>query len=403
MTLSSSSKLRFAVFPSLIFAILALSAASARAQATADEDRETCKKNLLTIYKAIKAYRADKKDLPPYLSELIPKYLKDPNTLVCPSVKRTGNVVNYGISDPKVSTSYIFEFSETSIPEGQQGGLNHTMKEWKRRQMGLVGSRIPMVRCHHHTPVLNLSFDGKIYESASTWEAELQDEIDPADLTPAKLFASESALEAKLRAKTEIPARDPKTPPNLIDLSKFYNAALTEGWHRTGPNEPIANDLSALPQGVQKLADVNFDIRGVIQFSSQKLYSPRFPLAAKGIKVDRKAKKLHFLHGTGWSAPDGTPVATAVIHMSGGKTHEFTFNYGDHLLDWVAWEPQPKDRETSMVAWTGKSPATGGQMTLHLFKSQWVNPEANETITSIDYIASNLDPAPFLIAITAEQ
>jgi len=403
MTACLLSKPRLAVFSSLIFSVAALSARSAFAQSNGDEDRETCKKNLTTIFKAMKAYRADRKDLPPYLSDLIPRYIKDPNTLVCPTVKRTGNVVNYGITDPKISTAYIFEFSESPLPEGQQGGFNHTMKEWKRRQMGLVGSKIPMVRCHHHNPVLNLSFDGKIYESASTWEAELQDEIDPAELTAAKLFASESALEAKLRSKTDIPPRDPKTPPNLIDLSRFYNAALTEGWHRTGPNEPIANDLSNLPQGVQKIADTDFDIRGVIQLSSQKLYSPRFPLAASDIKVDCKANKLYFLHATGWSAPDGTPVVTAIIRFSNGKTHEFVFNYGEHLVDWVAWQPQPKDRETSVVAWSGKSPATGGQTTLHLFKSQWINPEPTETIASIDYVATNLDPAPFLIAITAQQ
>ena len=210
-------------------------------------------------------------------------------------------------------------------------------------------------------------------------------------------------LEANLRPKWEIPPRDPKTPANLLDLSRFYNAALTEGWHRTGPNEPIANDLSQLPSGIQKVADVEFDVRGVIQFSSQKLVSTRFPLAAKEIKVDRKARRLHFLHATGWSAPDGTPVATAIIHFANGKTQEFSFNYGDHLVDWITWEPQLKDRENSLVAWTGKSPATGGQTTLHLFKSQWVNPDPSEVISSVDYVASNLDPAPFLIAITAEQ
>ncbi len=401
MTASLLFKSRFALFSSLIFSMVALSGRSVRAQSTADDDRETCKKNLTAINKAIKAYRADKKDLPPYLSDLVPKYLKDPNILTCPAVKRTGNVVNYGITDPKISTSYIYEFSEAPIPDGHEGGFNHTMKEWKRRQMGLIGSRIPMVRCHHHSPVLNLSFDGKISEGKSTWEEELED-IDPADLTPAKLFASESALEAKIRAKSEIPPRDPKTPANLLDLSRFYNSALTEGWHRTGPNEPIANDLSQLPQGVQKLADVDFDLRGVIQFASPKLYSPRFLAAAKDIKVDRKARKLHFLHATGWSAPDGTPVATAVIHFANGKKQEFTFNYGDHLIDWVAWEPQPKDHDNSVVAWTGKSPATGGQTTLHLFKTQWINPDPTQTIASVDYIASNNDPAPFLIAITAE-
>jgi len=91
-------------------------------------------------------------------------------------------------------------------------------------------------------------------------------------------------------------------------------------------------------------------------------------------------------------------------HSHGQRhTHEFTFLYGDHLLDWVAWEPQPKDRDNSVVAWTGRSQATGGQTVLHLYKTQWINPEPDQTIASIDYLAANLDPAPFLIAITAEN
>src|SRR6476620_10625768 len=102
MTASLISKSRFAVFSSLIFSFVALSTRSVVAQSGADDDRETCKRNLTTIYKAIRAYRMDKKDLPAYLSDLIPKYLKDPNTLVCPTVRRTGNVVNYGITDPKI-------------------------------------------------------------------------------------------------------------------------------------------------------------------------------------------------------------------------------------------------------------------------------------------------------------
>ena len=364
-------------------------------------DREICEKNLNTLYKAIHAYRVERKDLPAWLSDLVPKFIKDPNVLVCPVIKRTGSVNTFGIEDPKISTAYLYEFADTPIPKVIHQGSHHTMKDWKRRQMGLVGSRVPMVRCHHHSPVLNLSFDGKVYESPGGWESELQ-EVNPQDLTPARLFAADSAAELTSRAQTSIPPRDPKTPANLIDLSGSYNAALTEGWHRTGPNEPIANDLSALPRGIQRFGGVEFDTRGLIQLGSKKLSHPRFPNSARDIKVNQKAARLHFLHSTGWSAPDGTPVATFVIHLANGQTHEFTVLYGEHLTDWVAWQPRPKDEENSTIAWTGTSPATGGQTPLHLFKTQWTNPDPDQSITSIDYVASNLDPAPFLVAITAE-
>ena len=364
-------------------------------------DREICESNLAVLHKAIQAYRAEKKDIPAWLSDLVPKYIKDPNLLMCPIVKKTGTINTFGLEDPKISTAYLYEFADAPVPNTIQGGSQRTMKEWKQRQMGIVGSKIPMVRCHQHSPVLNLSFDGRIYEGPGAWEYELA-EVNPDDLSPARLFAADIAAGAAQKLQSEIPPRDANTPANLVDLSKHYNAALTEGWHRTGPNEPIANDLSNLPRGIQRFGGVDFDTRGLIQLGSRKLSHPKFPLSAKDIKVDQKAGKLHFLHSPGWSAPDGTPVATFVIRLANGHSHEFTLLYGDHVTDWVAWQPQPKDRDNSAIVWAGTSPATGGQTTLHLFKTQWMNPEPDQPITSIDYIASNLDPAPFLVAITAE-
>ena len=385
----------------MLLALVTSNTAPANAAEAGATDRDLCEKNLSALYKAIQAYRSDRKDLPAWLSDLVPKYIKDPNTLICPVIKKTGTVNTMGIEDPKISTAYLYEFADTPVPGSIHGGSQKTMKEWKRRQMGVVGSKIPMVRCHHHQPnVLNLTFDGRVYEGPGSWEAELR-EVNPDDLSPARLFAADAVASLQARSQSEIPPRDPRASAKLIDLTKQYNAALTEGWHRTGPNEPIANDLSTLPRGVQKIAGVEFDVRGLIQLGSRKLSHPRYPLAVRDIKVDQKAARLQFLHSTGWSAADGTPVATYVMHLANGKSHEFTVNYGDQLLDWVAWQPNPKERDT-VVAWSGTSPATGGQTTLNVFKTEWVNPEPDQPITRIDYIASNNDPAPFLIAITAE-
>jgi hypothetical protein len=121
----------------------------------------------------------------------------------------------------------------------------------------------------------------------------------------------------------------------------------------------------------------------------------------KNIKVDCKAAKLHFLHSTGWSASEGTPVATYVMRLANGKTHQFTVLYGIHVTDWVN-QADPKDSSASVIAWAGRSPATDSQTVLHVYKTQWVNPEPDQTITSLDFLSTNNDPAPFLIAITAE-
>jgi hypothetical protein len=390
---------------SLFFCLVSLLASPLRIRAAdpaADADLATCKKNLTTIYNAIQSYRADHKDLPGYLSDLVPKYLKDPNVLICPTVRRTGTVNTYGIEDPNISTTYTYEFSENPLPANVLAGGRHTMNEWKRRQMSLVGSRVPMVRCHQHGQSLNISFDGKIYESSVQWEKDLKDIINPDELSAGKIFAADLAEAAAARAQTQIPPRDPKTPANLLDLSTYYDASLTEQWHRLTPSEPIANDLSLLPRGIQKLADVPFDIRGVVQFSSRKLSSPRYPRSIRRVKVDQKASRLSILQGTGWNAPDGTTIATLIVHYANGQKTEFAIKYGSHVIDWVSQDSEPKDPATSVLAWTGKSPTTGGQMVLHLYKIQWTNPNPDQPIATLDYLAADEDPAPFLIAITAE-
>ena len=396
------SRNRFVLAASLLALVGFVASARTHAAQPPGPDEALCRKNLGAIYQAIQAYRAENKDLPAWLSDLVPRFLKDPNTLVCPVVKKTGAVNDFGIQDPNISTAYTYEFSDTVIPDVIQVGATRTMEDWKRRQMGLVGSRVPMVRCHHHERVLNLDFDGRIYESGVAWEAELAQVIDPVDLSAGRIFASETAHAAALRARAAIPPRDPKTPANLIDLSRFYNASLAESWHQNEPGDPPANDLEWLPRGVQKFGGVEFDTRGVIQLSSRQLKHPRFTSGIRNVRIDRKAERLHFLHGTGWSAPEGTPVAHVIIRLANGDKHQFTIRYGTHVSDWIAQAGEPADSENSAVVWTGRSPATDSQTLLHIYKTQWVNPTPGETITTLDYLGAHEDPAPFLIAITAE-
>ena len=49
-------------------------------------EKDPCIKNLKAINEAIQACQADHKDLPNWLSDLVPQYLPDPNVLVCPPV-----------------------------------------------------------------------------------------------------------------------------------------------------------------------------------------------------------------------------------------------------------------------------------------------------------------------------
>jgi hypothetical protein len=132
-----------------------------------------CTKNLEQINAAIQSYRKENKDAPNWLSNLVPKYLADTNVLICPVTARTGLQSAYGVLDPAIRCSYLYEFSPTEIPEVVKGawpGPKMTMRQWKEQQMKLAGSGVPIVRCLLHEPSLNLSVGGKVYESPVFWE-----------------------------------------------------------------------------------------------------------------------------------------------------------------------------------------------------------------------------------------
>jgi hypothetical protein len=74
------------------------------------------------------------------------------------------------------------------------------------------------------------------------------------------------------RPKPDIPLRDPSASPALLDLSKFYNAALDKTWH-PGMAE---NNLAALPSGLQTFGGIMFDVRGVVQLAGRRLWREGF-------------------------------------------------------------------------------------------------------------------------------
>ena len=157
----------------LLFGFGALSRSQAQPTTREDQalkDQEECTANLKHIFEAIRAYRSDHNDLPNWLSDLVPQYLTNQNVLVCPISKRTGEFPQFGFFDPKLRVSYLFEFCTERVPPNLWGGSTMTMREWKTKQMGLIGPEIPMVRCPMHDPVLNVGYDGGIYGSELTWE-----------------------------------------------------------------------------------------------------------------------------------------------------------------------------------------------------------------------------------------
>src|SRR5437762_9052652 len=81
------------------------------------DEAAACTKNLEKINAAIEAYRKDNHDVPNWLSDLVPKYLGDTNVLICPVTIRTGLQSAFGVLDPRLHSSYLYEFTPTDIPQ----------------------------------------------------------------------------------------------------------------------------------------------------------------------------------------------------------------------------------------------------------------------------------------------
>jgi hypothetical protein len=366
----------------------------------AREEKEACTKNLRLIYEAIQVYQSEKKDIPNWLSDLVPQYLTDANVLICPVCKRTGKGESTALADPKISTSYLYEFCP--LPLDKKYNISKTRRDWKRRQMGLAGSVVPIVRCRQHGTALNLAFDGKVYESPTSWERLLTNRLNIADLSVEHLFASEISTKARPAAKPIFPRRDPLAKPGLVNLSEFYNAALTESWHGGS-----GNSFAALPAGLQTLGGVEWDLRGLVQLGSKSPSAISFPEEVKGIKVHQKCQRLQFLHAAGFgsAADEGTQIGTYVIHLATNHMHlELPIIYGHDARNWHALADEPPAPKELVVAWTGTNAVSKSKgMNIRLFKTTWVNLVPEAEVESIDFVSSMATPAPFLVAITAEK
>ncbi len=191
----------FAILASLILVGLATATATAQESgqtnapppnpynyepSTNKADVGACKVNLQKISTAILAYRKDHKQVPNWISDLVPKYLAE-EALICPVTKRTERLSPFGALDPKLRCSYLYEFPPTPITDTIKSawpGPLMTTRQWKQQQMGIVGSEVPIVRCLLHDPVLNLPYGGSIYESPVLWEQNFLDVANMEDFQP---------------------------------------------------------------------------------------------------------------------------------------------------------------------------------------------------------------------------
>lgn len=196
-----------------------------------EQDKETCTKNLMLIHKAIQGFRKDHKELPNWISDLVPQYLTDTNILICPVTARTGRKHPFDeFKDPRTTTSYIYQFcAGEALPSLQPVG-NMSNADVKRLQMCLVGGGTPILSCVlHRGGLVHVSFDGQPYETRQDWEERYFDVVPRAELSSArrimekygKLFEKQLA-EADRRAREAEEAKKSSESTALPDRPKAW-------------------------------------------------------------------------------------------------------------------------------------------------------------------------------------
>jgi len=364
---------------------------------TNSADKAACQQQLNIIYGAIQEYQRRNQKLPDWLSDLVPDFIHDRNVLVCPFVMNTGNLKKWKetlrssvFGDP-ASCTYAYEFCSEKISSVPP----ITCREYKQRQMGLVGLSVPIVRCIAHRPILNLAFDGNIYESPREWEDNFIKA--PAD----KLILHRippKVGDQKDEVLRMVHPRNPQTGRQMLDLSNQYNALL---FHLSQLDQG-GKLLATHPGGLQKIGEEVFDIRGLVHLTAANYPIP-FPEKVEDIAVNQKCRQIHFLHGTMFSAPAGTNIASYVIHHGDGRRHEVAITYGKDVKTRWFNRKEKSELENPKVAWASSPEQIGTTgKSLRLYLTTWKNPSQDSEVKSIDFVSRMTPSAPFLVAITVE-
>lgn len=198
--------------------------------------------------------------------------------------------------------------------------------------------------------------------------------------------------------------RDPAAKPQHIDLTKHYNASLSNVWHSTY----AGNDLASVPTGLQSFDGTDFDVRGLIQlrgpFEGSELYPPKI----ESIRLGMRSQKLHFLHNacgssTARSATKGEVIGSYIVHYADNETVSVPIRFGENIVDWWATSGNMPRPAEAVVVWEGTNQASANNnRKVIITKFSWDNPRPDVEMQSLDFVAEGVSATPFLIAITAE-
>ena len=230
-----------------------------------EKNIEICTQNLIAIGTSIQVYQKETGDYPEWLSDLHhPKYLPDPDILICPADRLGGRAGFARNIDPKMPVSYGYQFHSKYRERIQENRI-------------MYGDVVPLVRCRHHANpafhCLNLSYSYKVTRSPSIWEA-----------VPEQLHESpEQAIAAIEAGLQQIPDNE--------RLSYYVYPSLARLYIETGQEEKVESLVNLFK------SSVNSDY-------------PRyyFTLSALLEMMDRDAELLHLFQELEKQSPNDRSV-----------------------------------------------------------------------------------------------
>ncbi len=207
------------------------------------------------------------------------------------------------------------------------------------------------------------------------------------------------APEGPQKAKSGPGVLDPPPRFQIVDIQPFANGARTEP---TDGNDS-RNNLAELPEQLE-IDGVPFQIGSrYIQLGRDE--DSGWPTKLSGIAVNRRAAKLHFLHGCARGIPLYGPVAASyILHYDDGTTAELPMVLGRHFLNW--WVPEQDSIDaTRATAWKGRNACAAEKgCRIEVFACPQENPHPEKLITTIDFECGSLRwPFPFCLGITCDR
>lgn len=376
---------------------------------TDPEARAGCEVNLTKISDALRQYREKHNRLPDGLSDLVPEFIHNRDVLVCPYVRKTGQVSEWRKRlNPQPGqdrlTYYYYEFCLKPLSGVAPANSGKTYRDYKVAQSNLLGEVVPIVRCLAHSPFLNLPYNGLIFENISAIDNHDMDywEENFAHLYPHELLQPDPVFGA---LQVDKASHSPKLVPatrigasRILDLSRYFNFVLHDFPAAAGTN----NNLSALPKGLQEWDGTTFDIRGVIHLTRDSRNLP-FPIGVDNIVVAQRCSRIHLLHGFVFAEAPSGDVARLGIQFTGEQEHSVALN---HANGKPAHDPIPgtesANRSDSLVWKAVLEFPYVKKRTVCLYHTTIANPHQKAQITSLSFSSAMTEAAPFLMAVTLE-